>query len=443
MADENGAVTRTSPWLFIPYLSFMQGIPIIVVMQVTAIMYKSLDISNEVIGLTSLFMLPMSFKFLFGPIVDSFGTKRNWIIFSQLVLLVCFTVLAISVSLPIYFVLSLVLFSILAVASGFNEVPIDGFYIEALTPKQQAAFIGVKVAFFRISIVFTSGFMVMVAGSFGQKMDNIQWGWSLFFAIAAVLFLVSLIWHSLTLPRIPGKKVAPETGSKSYWNAFRAFFTQKHIAFMISFILLYRAGEGLLVRMAAPFLMDTADAGGLEVSVKAIGFMYGSVGVISSILGGLTGGLLLKKFEFRKTMIFLALCMTLPNILYILLAYFRPMDVTEINLGGLLGRFGFDGDLKWMINMPAQVVIAIEQFGYGLGYSAFLVYLCKISAKGNYKASFFAIATGLQTVGWTMSSAVSGYLQSYFGYTWLFIFSVIFALPGIACLIILLFRFKE
>lgn len=433
-----------NPWLFVPTLSFTQGIPIIIVLQVTSILYKSLGVSNEVIGLTGLFMLPMSFKFLFGPIVDALGTKRRWVLLAQLLLCVCLGGVAVSLQLPAHIPVSMTALALLAVLCGLNDVPTDGFYLEALSEKQQASFIGVKVAGIRIAMVFATGFLVIMAGELGRRAASILLGWTVFFAIVAGIFLLSLLWHAWVLP-FPHRQGPERAGSvgalaRSYLQAFKAYIAQQDFLLVAVFILLFRGGEGLLAKMAIPFFMDPVEAGGLGLSVSSVGFMYGSVGVVSSILGGLLGGFLLKRGKFKPTIILLATCMTIPNILYVMLAHVQPSSSAVIDLSFLASVVGLDAQLQWVINVPAQLAIAGESFGYGMGYAAFLAYLCRISASSEYSASFFAISTGLQTLGWTLFCSLSGYIQAQLGYTWLFVLSILFALPGMMCLVILVSR---
>lgn len=441
--NNSKCLDHKGPWFFIPHLSFMQGIPIILVAQVTAIIFKSLGFSNQVIGLTSMLTLPMSLKFFFGPIIDRFSTKRNWILIFQFGLGLCFASLALVMYFDIHVMVLLIIFlTILATITGFHDIAVDGFYVETLTQNERAFFIGIKTAFMRLAIIFTTGFLVMIAGKYAEAKGNIQLGWSLFFFIPTVLFVASILWHAVVLPKHMIDPKQNVTGS-FYIQAFKAYFTQRRAILIIVFILLYRAGEGLLARMAAPFFMDTVDQGGLGISVSSVGFMYGSVGMIFTIIGGFTGGYLLKKFDFKKTMIAMALCMTLPNLLYIYLAYSQPLDVAAVDLSFIPSIIGSEAQWKWDINLLAQICIAIESFGYGMGYSAFLFFVCQIAAQVEYKASFFSISTGLSTLGWMLIGTASGFVQATFGYTWLFIFSVIFAVPGIICLIYLVYDLKE
>jgi MFS transporter, PAT family, beta-lactamase induction signal transducer AmpG len=432
-------VKHRNPWLFVPTISLVQAIPIVIVMNVVPLIYKSMGISNKIIGVTSMLMVPFALKFIFAPIVDNYSTKRKWFLFSQLFSIACFLVLCLIMNMSVSFLLfSLILFVILAICGGFCELPIDGFYLDALTKPEQAFFVGVKSAFIRIGVIFTAGFLVMITGKYGEMRGDVLAGWGLFFGILAVFLLVAWVWHNFTLPypRVEHGSCSEQTGFQSYVEPFRAFFTQPQALAIIFFSFIYRAGEGLLSRMGPPFLLDPLDAGGMATPVSTFG-LYSTFTMVTMIVGGILGGFLLAKCSIRKTMIMLSLCMSLPNLIYVFLARFQPMQETVLNLSFIPKLFGVNSQWVWALNLYVQIGIAIETFGYGLGYSAFIYYLCYISDRSRYKASFYAISTGIQTLGWAAVGTVSGYLQEHIGYESVFIHSVIWSLPGIFCVVYL------
>jgi len=227
------------------------------------------------------------------------------------------------------------------------------------------------------------------------------------------------------------------TGASSsipFKDAFKEYFTQKNLGIIISFILLYRFGEGLLLKMAQPFLLDKVTSGGLGMTLTEVGLIYGTFGILALVLGGIFGGWLIKKFGLKKLIWPLAFSIHLPNLLYVYLAVVKPDTVWHLNIPLL--TFGL-----WLVpfHPVVQICIIIEQFGYGLGFSSFMVYLLYIS-KGRYKTSHYAISTGLMAIGMMLPGFISGWLQQQIGYLWLFIISVIATIPGLLTIFFLPFN---
>jgi PAT family beta-lactamase induction signal transducer AmpG len=214
-----------------------------------------------------------------------------------------------------------------------------------------------------------------------------------------------------------------------YGLIFKTYFTQKKIATILSFILLYRFGEGMLLKMAQPFLLDKKAAGGLEFSISDLGIMYGTFGIVALMVGGIIGGWLIKKYGLKKLIWGMAITMNLPNILFVYMAYVKPHIMWSIDFSFLLQLVGTTGSLVYTVNPVVQLCLIIEQFGYGIGFSSFTVYLLYIS-KGEYKTSHFAISTGLMALGMMVPGFLSGYVQQIVGYFGLFSISLLLGIPG-------------
>ncbi len=398
---------KRNPWSFIPTQYFAEGLPYVLVNTLSVAMYSSLGIDNKAIGLTSLLYLPWAIKFFWAPAIDANLTKRKWILITELLLSILFFAIALILSLNNFFTITLIIFSIIAFVSATHDIVIDGFYLHALEKGEQAFFTGIRSTFYRISMIFGSGFLVSIAGYFGE--ENIKHGWIISFIISGAIFLLIYIYHIKILPfpktDIEVRKIERNISSIPFAKVFKEYFSQKKIVIILAFILLYRFGEGLLVKMTQPFLLDKIENGGLNISLENLGIMYGTFGVLALLIGGILGGWTIKKYSLRKVIWIMALAMNLPNMLYIYLAYAKP-------------------DL-WIV----QASIIIEQFGYGFGFSAFLVYLLYIS-KGEFKTSFYAISTGIMAIGMMLPGLISGYIQTYFGYLWFFTISSLATIPG-------------
>ncbi len=396
-----------SPWSFIPTLYFAQGIPYVLVNTVSVIMYKKLGVSNQVIGLTSILYLPWVIKMLWGPFVDSYSTKRNWILITQSALSVLFLIIALSTNLSAFLLLSLAIFILVAFTSATHDIAADGFYMLALDQKQQAFFVGIRSTFFRLAMIFGSGLLVMLAGQLETSMP-IAATWTVVFIVSSVLFLLVSFYHRFILP-YPAED-RPERKKEeqlSFLEIFADYFKQPKILAIVSFILLYRVGEAILLKMAAPFLLDDPSQGGLGLATTTVGFIYGTVGVLGLTFGGILGGWIIARFGLRKCVWPMALSLNLPNAVYVYMAYARPSVAV---VGALVG---------------------LEQFAYGIGFTSMMVFMMYVS-RGPYKTSHFAISTGFMALGMMLPGFISGYLQAWLGYLNFFILVICLTLPSLA-----------
>lgn len=427
-----------SPWLFVPTQAFLQGIPQVMVMTVSAILLKSLGAGNDIIGLSSLMMLPLSLLFLWGPVVDGFSTKRHWILVMGCVMAGLMLVTGLTLDRFAHPVVPVIwMLGVMGLATGWNDVPNNGFYLLALDARQQAFFSGFRTASVRLAVILCTGVLVALAGNWGEASTPAH-GWALtFYVLAGLAFLVTA-YHAAILPR-PDKdrprRVNQGAWGSYYLEALRAFFHLPGAWVVMVFALTYRLGESLLVRMIAPFLMDAPEAGGIGLSTQQLGVMYGTFGMIASTLGGILGGILLSRVSLRRVMFPFGVLMTASHVAYVLLAWFQPSGLQTLHFPL------FGADVAWSINGWAQVAIVFESFCYGFGSAAFFYYLCIYSAQSEYAASTYALAMAFMGFGWSIPAMFSGLLQQAVGYPWLFALTIPAALPGL--LAILWLKFPE
>jgi MFS transporter, PAT family, beta-lactamase induction signal transducer AmpG len=406
MAD-SARVSRRSPWAFIPTLYFAQGIPYVLVNTVSVIMYKKMGVSNEVIGLTSILYLPWVIKMLWGPLVDSFSTKRNWVLYTQLIMFAFLALVAFSMQMNAYLMISLGCFILAAFTSATHDIAADGFYMLSLDAKEQALFVGIRSTFFRLAMVFGSGLLVMLAGELESSLP-IHTTWTVAFGLSSAIFLLVFIYHRFALPYPQTDRADRSAKDKlTFGEIFSSYFKQPKIAAIVIFILIYRLGEAVLIKMAAPFLLDDATKGGLGLPTTSVGFIYGTVGVLGLTFGGILGGWVIARVGLRKCVWPMAVILNLPHVVYIYMAWARPA-------------------IEWV-----GVLVGIEQFTYGFGFTALMVFMMYIS-KGPYKTSHFAISTGFMALGMMLPGFVSGYLQTMMGYLNFFILVICLTIPSMA-----------
>lgn len=410
--------TSVSPWLFIPTLYFAEGIPYVIINSVSVVFYKQLGIDNAQIAFwTSFLYIPWVVKMFWGPIVDGYSTKRKWVIFTQFAMVCCLMCLALCLQLANFFAISLLALATGALISATHDIAADGFYMLALNWEDQAFFIGIRSTFYRLATIFAAGILVFWAGQLEVKLGNVALSWTVAIAICAFVFASLFIFHWFALPKstIYREKQTATSIKSFYLKVIQSYFSQEGIWAILAFILFYRFGEAMLVKLTAPFLLDNKTVGGLELSTSDVGLIYGTVGTFTLVLGGVLGGFLVAKYGIERTIWLMALALNLPNLFYVYMAYVQP----SIKLVYLL--------------------VALEQFGYGLGtaaYSVYLIYLCK----DEYKTSHFAISTGIMALGMMLPGLISGYLQQALGYPVFFILVCLLTIPGMLTLFFIPFK---
>lgn len=399
-----------NPWFFTPSLYFAEGLPNVIISSVSVILYKRMGIPNTDIAFwTSLLYLPWVIKMFWGPLVDIYSTKRKWIIGTQLLMMLCLGVSAFSLQLPSFFFISLACFTVGAFISATHDIAVDGFYMLALPNEQQAAFVGIRSLFYRLAVIFGSGFLVVLAGNLEKSLGNIPRSWTIALGLSAGIFGFLALYHQLVLPFPAVDK--PPSAEKSklsqipFVDIVVSYFSQPKILVTLAFILLYRFGEAMLVKLASPFLLDSVEAGGLGLDTQQVGLVYGTFGVLSLIFGGILGGIVIARYGLKKCIWPMAFALNLPNLVYVYMAYVKP-PIEQV-----------------------YPLVSIEQFGYGLGFTAFTVYLMYI-CKGQYKTSHFAISTGIMALGLMLPGSISGIIQKSLGYPLFFILVCVLTIPG-------------
>jgi PAT family beta-lactamase induction signal transducer AmpG len=404
-----GPVASRNPWSILPTLYFAEGLPYVLINTVSVILYKRLGIDNAHIAFwTSWLYLPWVIKMFWGPFVDVYSTKRNWILWTQAAMSLCMFLIAFSLRTQSFFALSLAAFFAGAFISATYDIATDGFYMLALTEKDQALFVGLRAGFYRLAMIFGRGFLVYVAGMLETSSNNIAWSWSTVMVAAGLIFASAALYHKIILPFPPSdgrRTMRGRDNDSSFGEVIRAYFGQDKIGVMLSFILLYRLGEAMLLKLVSPFLLDQSSAGGLGLTTKEVGLVYGTIGVVCLVSGGILGGWLISRFGFKRCVWPMVVVMHLPDLFFVYLAYTQP----GIGL--------------------VYPLVALEQFGYGLGFTVFTVYLM-YSASGKYKTSHYAISTGIMALGMMLPGFVSGWLQQTVGYKLFFIIVCCMTVPG-------------
>lgn len=376
---------------------------------------------------TSLLYLPWVIKPLWSPFVDIIKTKRWWILAMQIVMSAAFALVSFTLPHPSaeviaaggtdvsLFTVILVLFWITAFASATHDIAADGFYMHALDPGDQSLFVGIRSTFYRLSSIFGQGVLVVIAGMLERKTGDIPQAWSVTLLASAVLFAAITLWHTFSLPKPSSDASRLGSGTADarqiimeFGRTFVTFFKKKHVWIALAFMLLYRLPEAFLVKMMNPFLLDSAAEGGLGLSTETVGVVYGTVGVAALTVGGIVGGIAASEWGLKKALWPMALSLTLPCLSFVFLAAYQPENLILISS-----------------------CVALDQFGYGFGFTAYMLYLIYFS-DGEFKTAHYSLCTAFMALSMMLPGMVAGYLQEAVGYIWFFAFVMVCCLVTVA-----------
>ena len=420
---------KNKPYAWVPSLYIAESLPYVAVMVIATTMYKRLGLSNTDLALyTSWLYLPWVIKPLWSPFIAAIKTERWWVLVMQLLIGAGFAGIAFTLPTAFWLQGSLAFFWILAFASATHDIAADGLYILGLSTHDQSLYVGIRSTFYRIGTIFGQGLLVMFAGWL-ERSHTIPMAWSIAFLVLAGLFLALWLWHTFALPDSPptlpvregavtcqeeqsnkkannadacsehsASSLTGRAGGESssslfseFWLALKTFFTKPHIITALLFMLLFRFPEGQLVKIANPFLLDSVEAGGLALSTEAVGFVYGTIGIIGLTIGGLLGGWCVSRHGLKRWLWPMVLSISLPDLVYVYMASGSPSLVA------------------------VNICVFIEQFGYGFGFTAYMLYLVYFS-QGERSTAVFSICTAFQALGMMIPGMIAGWMADHLGY---------------------------
>lgn len=407
-----------SPWWWVPTLYFAEGLPYMAVMTITTIMYTQLGIDNTTMAFyTSWLYLPWVIKPFWSPFVDIVRTKRWWVVTMQLTIAVAMALIAFTIPASAFFQLTLAVFWLMAFASATHDIAADGFYMLGLTVHQQSFFVGIRSLFYRCSMIVGQGALVVLAGYINTTQHTATGGWIWIFAIMSAFFLILGCYHGFILPRPAGdaNRMPRNAGSvmNEFIETFVDFFRKPGVILAILFMLLYRLPEALLVKMINPFLLADRGVGGLGLSTESVGMVYGTVGVAGLVIGGILGGIVASVGGLRKWLYPMAWSMSLTCLTFVYLAWAMPESLWQIGL-----------------------CVFVEQFGYGFGFTAYMLYLIYFSI-GRYKTAHYSLCTGFMALGMMLPGMIAGWLADQMGYLGFFLLTIACCVctVGVCCLV--------
>ncbi|KRD06352.1 MFS transporter [Flavobacterium sp. Root901] len=418
--------TDNKPWFWIPLLNFASGLPYAVIISVSVIMYKNLGISNEDIGVyTSLLYLPWVIKPLWSPFIELKGTKRKWFLSMQLLISIAFLLVGLTIPANGFFMMTLAIFWVAAFASASNDIASDGFYLLVLPKEQQSFFLGIRSTFYRLSMLAGNGLIVLFAGYLEHKYGDNTKAWSYTMIIVGLLMTFITIYNFIFTPKTEINLAENNAHHhQSFAAIFVSFFKKKQIGLILAFILVFRLGESQLLKMLSPFLLDKRELGGMALDTESVGIIYGTLGIFALTIGGILGGMAISRHGLTKWMLPMFLAMHLPILGFIGLAHFQPQELFHLHIN--LYFFEINSPL----NLYTCITVILEQFGYGFGFTGFMMYLIHV-AEGESKTAHYALATGFMALGMMLPGMLSGFIQQFLGYQNFFVWVFIATIPGL------------
>ena len=415
--------TSKSPITWVPSVYFAMGLPFVVLNIVSVLMFKGMGIRDgQITFWTSLIMMPWTLKFLWSPFLEMYKTKKFFVVLTQLVTGLGFLLVGLVLHLPWFFSLCIFLMAIIAFSGATHDIATDGVYMAELSKEEQASWIGWQGAFYNIAKIVASGGLVWVAGRLLKHFGGVEGAtkevmhsaatnaWMIvMIAIGALMILLSL-YHIKQLPS--GKGTAVKTASAKETldrlvEVLKNFFTKKHIIYYIFFIILYRFGEGFVMKIVPLFLKAARSEGGLGLNEEQIGLYYGTFGAAAFVLGSVLAGYYISHFGLKRTLFSLCCIFNLPFVAYTFLSQVQPES------GLLIGS-----------------MITLEYFGYGFGFAGLTLFMMQQIAPGKHQMAHYAFASGIMNLGVMLPGMVSGSISDAIGYKWFFVFTLIATIPA-------------
>jgi MFS transporter, PAT family, beta-lactamase induction signal transducer AmpG len=340
--------------------------------------------------------------------MEMFKTKKHFVLATQFLGGVTFGLLALSLHLPNFFTWTIILFGIAAINSAIHDTAADGVYINVLSDKQQAQYVGWQGAFYNVGKVLSQGAFVYLAGRL-EKSLGVVTAWTIVMGLFGAILVLMSIYHWYFLPT-GGKSTQVNTVKetvKTFGDVVFTFFRKKYIGWGILFLILYRFAEGQAIKIVPLFMRAARDHGGLGLSTEDVGILYGFFPPLAFILGSVLSGYFAANRGLRKSLIVLCAFFNIPFAVYALLAVTQPTDFLTIS-----------------------ALVVFEYFGYGFGFVGLILYMMQQIAPGKYKMAHYAFATSLMQFGFLIPSMISGFVSDYLGYSDFFIWVMIATIPS-------------
>ena len=401
---------KRNPIYWVPSTWFAMGLPFVALAAASSIMYKNMGISDSQIAFwTSLIMLPWTIKPLWGPFLEMFKTKKFFVYSTQIFTGCVFGLIALTLHLNHFFAFSIALFAIIAFSGATHDTAADGVYLNELSPKMQATYVGWQGAFYNIAKIFSGGILVYLAGEL-EKKQGVATAWMVVMFLYGVMMVILGLYNRTVLPDNENN-TQPQNlkeGLAILKDVIITFFQKKNIWYSLCFIVFYRFAEGQAIKITPLFFKAARSEGGLGLTTSQIGLLYGVFGSLAFVIGSIAAGYFISnKGLTRKSLLILCSFFNIPFLAYAYLAIYIPDNLMVIGIS-----------------------VAVEYFGYGFGCIGLILLIMQNMAPGKYKMAHYAFGSGLMNLGFMVPSMISGFVSDYLGYKDFFIWVLISTIPA-------------
>jgi PAT family beta-lactamase induction signal transducer AmpG len=400
---------KSHPASWVPTVYFAMGLPFVAIAAASSLMFKNLGISDSKIAFwTTLIMIPWTLKPLWSPLLEMFKTKKHFVVATQMITGITFALVALSLPLPNFFTYSIALMAVIAFSGSTHDIATVGIYLNELSPKDQAKYVGWQGAFYNVAKILSGGALVYLAGELEQRLGVVH-AWMIVMGIYGVIMVSLSLYHIKMLPSGGSSETVKsfKEGIETFKDVAITFFQKKNIILSILFVIFYRFAEGFAIKIAPLFFKAAREQGGLGLTTSEIGMIYGIFGAAAFVLGSVLAGYFTANRGLKKTLMILCASFNIPFAMYALLAYFQPEN----------------------LYLVAGAVI-VEYFGYGFGFVGLILYIMQQIAPGKYKMDHYAFADGIMALGFMLPSMFSGYISDFLGYKMFFIWVLVATIPS-------------
>jgi PAT family beta-lactamase induction signal transducer AmpG len=337
-----------------------------------------------------------------------FKTKKHFVIATQLVTGITFGLVAFTLPLNNFFSYSIALMAVIAFSGATHDIATDGVYLNVLSSKLQAKYIGWQGAAYNIAKILTGGAFVFLAGQLEERFGVVH-AWMIVMGLYGIIMITLAVYHIRMLPSGGAAKEVKSLneGFQTLWEVIKTFFQKKYIAWYIGFIILYRFAEGFAIKIAPLFFKAAVAEGGLGLSTSEIGIVYGVFGAGAFVLGSLLAGYFIAARGLKRSLFILCCFFNIPFAVYAILAITQPENLYFI--GG---------------------AVVMEYFGYGFGFVGLMLFMMQQVAPGKFKMAHYAFASGIMNLGFMIPSMLSGFISDWLGYKLFFIWVLVATIPA-------------
>ena len=411
----NQAKKRPSPIKWVPSAYFAMGLPFVILNMVCVLMFKGMGIEDSQIALwTSIIMFPWTLKFLWSPLLELVKTKKSIVVATQMISGIGFGLIALALHMPTFFAVCISILAIVALSGATHDVALDGLYMAELDDQQQAQYIGWQGAFYNLAKLVATGLLVSVAGilieknqALGQTAQEASMNaWTIVMVACSAMLVLLALWHIFSLPAGKNTPIQGHSVGEELKDVIKDFFTKKHIWLYIAFIILYRLGEGFVMKIVPLFLKADVASGGLGLTETQIGVYYGTYGAIAFVIGSILAGYYISHFGLKKVLFSLVCIFNLPFLVYTYFAWVQPTSTALIASG-----------------------IVVEYFGYGFGFVGLTMFMMQQVAPGKHQMAHYAFASAIMNLSVMVTGAISGFMSEALGYKMFFTVVMVAVIP--------------